>query len=274
MDRGMLTGAIYIDLSKAFDTIGHSVMLEKLPKFGITGLSQQWFCSYLFSRYQCVSYNGTLSATEPIFCGVPQGSILGPLLFLMHFNDAVNVLRNCKITMCADDTVLFFSHKVINEIKKILQKDFDHLCNWLEDNELIINTKKGKTEVMVFGTCQRLKRLDSPSLIIERNISTINNTATYQYLGLDLNCTLNMSNHLRKSLKKAMTRINLLKKIRPLLDSKSAGKIYNAMVLPVLTNCPYATCGTVSSSLESKIRSAENCAQKIIAKFLCCSVIL
>ena len=97
MDEGKLTGAIYVDLSKAFDTIGHNTIIQKLPKFGITGILQKWFCCYLFGRYQHVSYQNTLSTAEPIFCDVPQGSILGQLLFLLHFNDASNVLTKCKI---------------------------------------------------------------------------------------------------------------------------------------------------------------------------------
>ena len=124
MDNGMLTGAIYVDLSKAFDTISHASIIEKLPDFGITGLPQQWFCSYLFGRHQQVCYQQTMSSAEPIFCGVPQGSILGPLLFLLQFNDAANVLSHCKIVKYADDTVLFYSHKDTGHVEQILNKDF------------------------------------------------------------------------------------------------------------------------------------------------------
>ena len=85
MDNGMITGAIYVDLSKAFDTISHASIVEKLPDFGITGLPQQWFCSYLFGRHQQVSYHQTISSPEPIFCGVPQGSIPGTFTFSSSF---------------------------------------------------------------------------------------------------------------------------------------------------------------------------------------------
>ena len=262
MDEGKLTGAVYVDLSKAFDTIGHNAIIQKLPKFGITGIPQKWFCSYLFGRYQHVSYQNTLSTAEPIYCGVPQGSILGPLLFLLHFNDAANVLTKCKIVKYADDTVLFYSHKDSKEIESVLNCDFNYLCHWLEENELIINCKKGKSEVMLFGTIQRLKK--SPPLKIERNNCTINDTQQYKYLGLNVNPTLNMSKHVEFSLKKAVSRINLLKSMRALIDSDVARKIYGAMILPILTNYPFSTYGTISKTLRSKIKSTERRAQRIV----------
>ena len=264
MDKGMLTGAIYIDLSKAFDTIGHNAILEKLPQFGITGIPQEWFCSYLFSRYQQVSYKQSLSTAEPIYCGVPQGSILGPLLFLLHFNDASTILKKCKIVKYADDTVLFYCHKDKNEIEYVLNHDFRIFCEWLERNELIVNTKKGKTEAMIFGTSQRLARCTDTMLHIERNFDKISNTNSYKYLGVKLNCSLNMSEHIESSIKKAASRINLLKSMRNLVDSDVSAKIYCTMILPILSQSPFIICGTVSTTLQNKIKSVERRAQKII----------
>ena len=110
MDEGKFTGAIYIDLSKGFDTISRSILLKTLHNYGISGRSNEWLADYLFCRSQQVSYLGTLSSPQSIFCGVPQGSILGPLLFIVYFNDAANTIVNSKILMYADDTVLFCSH--------------------------------------------------------------------------------------------------------------------------------------------------------------------
>ena len=262
MDTGMLTGAIYIDLSKAFDTISHASLIDKLPSYGITGLSQEWFCNYLFGRYQQVSYHHSLSDKVPIFCGVPQGSILGPLLFLLHFNDAANILSSCKIVKFADDTVLFYSHKNIEEIERVLNKDFATVCGWLENNELVINTKKGKTEVMVFGTSKKLK--NTPPIQIEHNYVKITNTDSYKYLGVSLNCSLNMTEHIRKTIKKVSSRITLLKSMRHLLDSKSALKIYKAMILPIMTYCPFVTFGTIPQNLSTRIEQIESRACRII----------
>ena len=194
----MITGALYLDLSKAFDSISHATLMEKLPNFGITGIPQEWLCSYLFGRYQQVHYKQHLSSPEPLFCGIPQGSILGPLLFLLHFNDAASVLSKCRIVKYADDTMIYYSHKDIKEVEKVLNNDFASLTSWLEQNELVVNKKKDKTEVMIFGTSKRLNKLDDQQLQIKHHQSTINNTSTYRYFGLTLNKTLNMSEHVQK----------------------------------------------------------------------------
>ena len=148
---------------------------------------------YLFCRSQQVSYLGTLSSPQSIFCGVPQGSILVPLLFIVYFNDAANAIVNSKILMYADDTVLFCSHKDINTVQRCLEDDFRLLSQWLKDNELIVNFKKGKTEVMVFGTHPRLKKLQNDPIRIEHCGNMINSTTSYKYLGIQLTPSLNMT---------------------------------------------------------------------------------
>ena len=110
MDKGEYTGAVYIDLSKAFDTISHASIPTKLPEFGIDDTPKEWITNYLFNRTKRVVYDGILSDAEPVFCGVPQGSILGSLLFLLHFNGSTKTIKRCKIVKYAED---FISHKNI-----------------------------------------------------------------------------------------------------------------------------------------------------------------
>jgi len=266
MDSGLLTGAIYVDLSKAFDSISHSTLIDKLPDFGITGITQDWFTNYLFGRHQRVNYKNQLSSLEPVLCGVPQGSILGPILFLLYFNNLTTVLSKCEIIKYADDTVLFYSHKDIKVIQNVLNDEFLKVTKWFENNELVVNTKKGKTEIMTFGTSKRLKKIgDEPIRMTYRGMA-LSNTKTYKYLGLNLNCTLNMSEHVQISLKKAASRLSLLKKTRSLLDVKSATLIYNAMVMPIINSYYLATYGTTSPSLNEKVAALERRAQKIIGK--------
>ena len=104
IDNGLLTGVIYLDLSKAFDTVSHSYLLSKLPSYGINGNELTWFQNYLFNRKQHIFYDGHLSKAFPVFRGVPQGSILGPTLFLLHLNDIDNCLCHSSIIKYADDT--------------------------------------------------------------------------------------------------------------------------------------------------------------------------
>ena len=101
IDSGKLCGAVFVDLCRAFDTISHSSIVCKLPEYGITGIEKEWFTDYLFGRTQCVVFDGCTSDANSVFCRVPQGSILGPLLFLIHFNDVylpVKKLQNFNVS--------------------------------------------------------------------------------------------------------------------------------------------------------------------------------
>ena len=140
VDAGKLVGAVFIDLSKAFDTISHTKLLEKLSQYGVNDGELEWFKDYLFSRKATVSYNCT-SGVREIYTGVPQGSILGPLLFLIFFNDITDVINHAKIVKYADDTVLYVADKETQSIQTKL--DMESIAIWLKENELIINLKKG-----------------------------------------------------------------------------------------------------------------------------------
>ena len=142
----------------------------------------------------------------------------------MYINDITTSLQKAKIIKYPDDTVIFFADKDIKVIEEVPTNEFTSLTNWLKNNGLIINTKSGKTEVMLFGTSNLLRKLPKPPLEIKHNFETLNYISTYKYLGKILNETLNMSDHTRASLKRVTSRINLLKKIRNLIDSSTADK--------------------------------------------------
>ena len=202
-DKGNITGAIYIDLSKAFDTVNHSSLLDKLPCYGIKDFELLWFTDYLFLRKQIVEYDGVYSNTESMSVGVPQGSILGPLVFLILFNDVHKSLMHSQILVYADDTVIFTSHRDINIIEGHLNEDINNLSKWLSENELIMNIKKGKTESTLFATGKRLSKLGTPSLNINVNGNHINFTDSYNYSGIYLDSTLSFNENFDKSYKKA-----------------------------------------------------------------------
>ena len=116
----------------------------------------EWFKSYLFNRRQVVYYNTHTSALSSVACGVPQGSILGPLLFILFSNDIVDNVKNSRISMYADDTILYAHGKDLNMIENALSRDMSSLPAWFHENELILNLKEGKTEAVLFGTAKRL----------------------------------------------------------------------------------------------------------------------
>ena len=262
MDKGELTGAIFIDLSKAFDTLSHAQIIESLSSCGVTGIEKELFIDYLFNRKQTVRIDKETSTPEPITCGVPQGSILGPLLFLIAFNDIGSTLHHCNIITYADDTVIYTSGKNKEDIEKVLQDDFQSLAAWLEANDLVINLKKGKTECMLIGTPQRVK---NKSIEINYHHHTLFLTDTYKYLGIQLDQTLSLRKHIETVYKKASARLYLLKRIRPQLTTDAALTIYKTMLTPLFTYCSILT-GNPSKTFQTKVKNLENRAYKIVFK--------
>ena len=117
LENGEFVVGVYLDFSKAFDTVDHSILFVKLEYYGIRGIALDWFKSYLTGRKQYVTYNGTSSSTKVIKCGVPQGSILGPLLFLLYINDLPNVCKSTNPVLYADDTNLFINGKNLIDLQ-------------------------------------------------------------------------------------------------------------------------------------------------------------
>ena len=142
MDRGLLSGVLFLDLKKAFDTVDHHILLSKLKLYGIRGNSLKWFDSYLKGRNQICSVNGKLSSAREIGCGAPQGSNLGPILFLLYINDLPNCLESTKANLFSDDTNLSCKGLSPHEIETKLKKDIENVHRWLTANKLSLNMKK------------------------------------------------------------------------------------------------------------------------------------
>ena len=138
---------IFIDLSKAFDTLNHDILLKKLKYYGICGLENNLFCSYLFGRHQYVEYNGIRSPISNISTGVPQGSILGPLLFLIYINDLPYASKLFDMLMYADDTTLYCNIDQTTN-SQILNHELGNIYDWLSANKLSLNTAKTKFMIL------------------------------------------------------------------------------------------------------------------------------
>ena len=158
-DTGFYTGMILIDLQKAFDTIDHEVLLEKMIYIGFSEQVINWFRSYLSNRIFKVKVGKTLSDAGILTCGVPQGSILGPLLFLLYINDMLQAL-SCDLLLYVDDSCLIYQHKDINEIEKVLNENFSALCDWFLDNKLSIHFGDDKTKCILFASKNKVKKVN------------------------------------------------------------------------------------------------------------------
>ena len=179
---------VLIDLQKAFDTVHHAILLDKLAAIGVSSVS--WFDSYLSGRQQCVDINGTRSEFLPISCGVPQGSILGPQLFLIYINDMC-LSVDCRLSLYADDSALLFSHKNSAEIASRLSIELTKCKHWLVDNKLSLHV--GKTECLLFGTKHALRRVSGFQVCCDG--APVERVHNVKYLGVRLDENLNGSLH-------------------------------------------------------------------------------
>ena len=155
-EEGLFTGMVLIDLQKAFDTIDHSILLEKMRCLGFAGKTIAWYTSYLTDRSFIVNVGKESSSPGKLSCGVPQGSILGPLLFLLYVNDMPQAV-NSELLLYADDTCLIYTGKDIQKIEEQLNSDFTSLCEWFIDNKLSVHVGEEKTKSILFGTKRQLK---------------------------------------------------------------------------------------------------------------------
>ena len=143
MDKGMFSCGVFIDLQKAFDTVNHSILLHKLSThYGIRGTVNDWFSSYLSNRIQTTQVGSHVSRKESTLCGVPQGSVLGPLLFLIYVNDIYMASDKLTFYLFADDTNLLYADKNLKSLETIVNCELFKVVGWLIANKLSLNIKK------------------------------------------------------------------------------------------------------------------------------------
>ena len=147
LDEGKFACGIFVDLQKAFDMVEHDILLTKLEHYGVRGLANDWFKSYLSDRKQFVSINGHDSNLASVLYDVPQGSVLGPLLFLIYINDLNQAIKFCKVHHIADDTNLLHFSKSITKLNKYVNLDMKNFTDWLNANKISLNVRK--TELII-----------------------------------------------------------------------------------------------------------------------------
>ena len=227
------TLATFIDLKKAFDTVNHKILLEKLFLAGIKGKALNLLSNYLDNRFQKTISNGTFSKFNRITCGVPQGSILGPLFFLIYINDLQGVLGDNFFHLYADDTVIYCMDENVKLAELKLQVILNRFSKWCAINALTINTNKTKT--MLFGSRNKIKNACKPELYINNELLQI--VPTYKYLGVNLDQTLNFKYHLESLINNISFKLYMFSKIRKFLNEKCAVTVYKSMLMPFFDYC-------------------------------------
>ena len=230
INRSVITAAVYIDFSKAFNCVQHSTLLKKLMEYRIGQEAISWLESYLESREQRTLVNNDYSQWLPVPQGVPQGSVLGPLLYIIYSNDIAQKIKNSGFTFYADDTVLYSKKKSITQAGTDLQEDLNSLNVWCLENDIFINSSKTKS--MFFGSRAKIESMGMPKLYIDGTL--IDRTKTYTYLGIKLDEQLSLETHANIIIKRVTNKIYQLTKMRPFLTKKAALLTYKNMILPIL----------------------------------------
>ena len=209
LDNNKFACGIFVDLQKAFDTVNHEILIEKLQHYGIRGITNNWFKSYLTDRKQYVSINGYNSNMKVLRHGVPQGSVLGPLLFILYINDLRFSIKHSNVYHFADDTNLLHINESFKKIQKYLNIDLKNLHKWLLANKIFLNCEK--TELIFFHK----PRTKLPEKIkIKLNGTILNHTHAIKYLGVYLDETLSGDQHCIELSKKLARANGLLAKAR------------------------------------------------------------
>ena len=222
--------SVFIDLKKAFDTIDHTILLQKLNHYGIHGIVNQWICSYLTYRKQYVQIKGTKSSLERILCGVPQGSILCPTLFNLYLNDIYNVSSILEFTLFADDTNIIYSHDSTTSLCNTLNTELEKTNAWFNLNKLSLNLQK--TNYITFS----INNSDS-TIQIAINGSNIEKVNSTKYLGVYIDHHLNWKDHIAYISSKLSKSTAVIHKTSHVLDTKTLTLLYNAIIFPYLNYC-------------------------------------
>jgi hypothetical protein len=218
---------VFLDISKAFDRVWHAGLLFKLKKCGIKGRMLAWLMDYLKNRQQRVIINGVSSQWGNIEAGVPQGSVLGPLLFLIFINDITDVVKNCKICLFADDTCLFVEVDNYMQGADLINEDLVTINDW--SNRWLVNFSPKKTREMIITN--KAKR-DYPPLFLDNHpIERIDN---HKHLGVTISHDLSWKTHAYNIGKKAYNCLGILRPLRLTLDRATLETLYKSFIRPVL----------------------------------------
>lgn len=229
-DEKKFTVGVFIDLKKAFDTLNHDILLSKLSWYGMRGMALNWLRSYLHNRKQYVQLTDVKSELMEIKCGVPQGSILGPKLFLLYINDICDVSKLLQFVLFADDTNFFSSGNNIQKLVESIEYEMTKLKKWFDVNKLSLNLKK--TKFMVFGN-----RKINESVALSIDGVDIERVFEFRFLGVIMDDKLSWKPHIAHIKRKICQNIFVLNKVKEVLNKETMKILYSSLIVPYFIYC-------------------------------------
>ena len=240
IDDGKLVGCVMLDFRKAFDMIDHNLLIQKLGVYKFHTTALNLFKSYLFGRQQIVKLSGKISNPQFISTGVPQGSILGPLLFIMYLNDLALSIQHCSVTKFADDATISICSKSVNEIECSFHDTLKNIEMWCSSNHMLLNPDKSK--FLLLGSRHNLRTLNNFSnkrMSITLSGIPLQQTKCIKLLGIYINETLTWQDHIDNICAKISKLLGILRKFQNYLDLKTRKLFYHSYILPHMDYCRF-----------------------------------
>ena len=217
---------LFLDLRKAFHTVNTDILLMKLKNSGFNANVVKWFKSYLCGRTQVTKMGKEKSPPLSVTCGVPQGSILGPMLFTVYINDLPDIFTDSKVSLYADDTAILFSDPDPEVLESVLNDELKVASNWFGHNKLSLNATKSR--FMIFGTRSQVE--SCRNVKVKHGHVELERVSSFKYLG---DPHLSFSEHVHYIRGKIIPKIKLLGHVSSLLDIETRLSLYKSLILPI-----------------------------------------
>lgn len=259
-----LVGTVFLDLTKAFDLVNHKFLLHKLSQYQFSASTLKWFDSYLSDRFQQVHVSGKLSDRKEITAGVPQGSVLGPILFILYINDLPLHTDFSVMDFFADDATMSATSSSIYSLTNYLNADLISFQSWCSDNNMVINVNK--TKAMFISSRQNVSKIMNNPPVITVSGTQIQISEEEKLLGVHIDNTLSWQSQVEKTIKKCNSLLYLLRRIKGYISIEIRKLFYNAYILPHLDYCCSIWGNTNEDLINNIVKFQKRAARLILDK--------